>query len=220
MKYPLFAACGALFLTSCAGVRVLDTQTAAVVTERPRAIYIQPFSIVGAEYTGSHGGGVGERAIRESLAPATFTEMLKEEIEKMAPTRVLRPNEVAVQGWLVSGSLDVVHAGSRSVRLFSPPLYPGAGRSYVKFHVRVRDLDHAGVASDDKNDSALSRRGDIIYEFDVAGGSHATGKFGSITAPAGGVADPFDYRNAAERIRTALETDPHRYGQRESPTLR
>jgi hypothetical protein len=60
----------------------------------------------------------------------------------------------------------------------------------------------------------------VIYEFDVAGGSRFTGKRGSVTAPGLGYAVPFDYRNAAERIRHALEPDPHRYGLRTSTAIR
>jgi hypothetical protein len=54
----------------------------------------------------------------------------------------------------------------------------------------------------------------------VAGGSHGTGKFGSVTAPGLGYAVTFDYRNAAERIYEALTPDEYRYGLRDSPTIR
>jgi hypothetical protein len=60
----------------------------------------------------------------------------------------------------------------------------------------------------------------VIYEFDVAGGSHGTGKFGSVTAPGLGYAPPFDYRNAAERIYEALAPDEFHYGLRDSPSVR
>jgi hypothetical protein len=62
-------------------------------------------------------------------------------------------------------------------------------------------------------------KGAVIYEFDVAGGSHSTGKFGSITAPGLGYAVTFDYRNAAERIYEALTTDEFKFGLRDSPTI-
>jgi hypothetical protein len=60
----------------------------------------------------------------------------------------------------------------------------------------------------------------VIYEFDVAGGSHRTGKFGSVTAPGLGYAVTFDYRNAAEKIYSALATDEFRFGDRSSLSLR
>jgi hypothetical protein len=220
MKHALLALGTALLFTSCAGVRVADTQTAAVVTERPSAIYIEPFSVEGAEFTGYHAGGRGERPIRQSLAPAEFSQILKEELEKLAPARVLRPGEVAPEGWLVEGSLDVVHAGNPVKRLFGPPAVNPIGRSRVQIHVRVTDLGGRVVASDEKDSGTLSRRGQVIYEFDVAGGSRFTGKRGSVTAPGLGYAVPFDYRNAAERIRHALEPDPHRYGLRTSTAIR
>jgi hypothetical protein len=220
MKYTLPALCAALFLTSCAGVRVSDTQVAAVVTERPNAIYIQPFSVDGAEFVGDHAGGPGERPIRQSLAPAEFSNILKEELEKLAPARVLRPDEVATQGWLVQGSLDVVDAGNPVRRGVLPPQVNPAGQSRIVAHVRVIDLGSRSTASDDKDGSKLRRRGQVIYEFDVAGGSRLSGARGSIYAPGFGYSVPFDYRNAAERIRQALEPDPHRYGYRDSTTIR
>ena len=54
MKHTFLALGGVMLLTSCADMRVVDTQTAAVVTDRPRAIYIQPFSVEGAVFVGSH----------------------------------------------------------------------------------------------------------------------------------------------------------------------
>ncbi len=219
MKYTLIALGGAMLLASCADVRVVDTQTAAVVTERPRAIYIRPFSVEGAQFVGSHAGGAGQLPLRESLAPAEFSEDLKEELEKLAPARVLRPDEVATQGWLVSGSIEVVDAGSSAERFFSPPLPPGAGRSHIRIHVRVKDLDHRAVVADSKEGGALVRRGRIIYEFDVAGGSFASGRYGQMTAPGAGYSAPFDYRNAAERIRIAVEPDPHKFGDRPGWTM-
>jgi len=221
MKHTFVALGSALLLTSCAGVFVSNTQTAAVVTDRPNVIYIKPFSVEGVRFVGNHPGGEGERPIRESLAPAAFGENLREELEKLAPCRVLRSDEVAVQGWVVEGSIEEVDGGSRAARLFAPPLPPPTGRSHIKIHVRVRDLDHAPIASDSKDKGDVSRgHGHTIYEFDVAGGSRWTGHFGSVTAPSAGQSDWFDYRNAAERIRTALEVEPHRYGERVSPTIR
>lgn len=223
MKKTFLALGSAALLTSCAGVFVSDTQTAAVVTDRPHTIYIEPFSIAGAEYVGHHPGGPGERPIRESLAPAAFSEDLKEELEKLAPARVLRSDEVAVHGWLVQGSIEKVDAGNPTVRHFAPLfLFPPAGRSKIKIHVRVLDLDRVGIAASDKDVDVHSARGHVIYEFDVAGGSRWSSRFGGMEhpAPGAGYADWFDYRNAAERIRTALEVDSHKYGERTSPTIR
>lgn len=209
MKYTLPALCAALALSSCAGVRVVDTQVATGATN-PKVIYIRPFQVEGAEFRGEHAGGPGELPIRKSLAPAEFSIALKEELEKLAPTRILKDDEVATQGWLVDGAFDLVDAGR-------PSLSVG---SRIQIHVRITDLGTPAVAADTKDASTLSRRGQVIYEFDVAGGSNMGGFRGSIYAPGTGYATPFDYRNAAERIRHAIEPDPHRYGQRTSPTIR
>src|SRR6478736_2242097 len=84
MKYTLPALLAALLLTSCAGVHVVDTQVATGATD-PDVIYIRPFHVEGAEFTGEHAGGPGERPIRKSLAPAEFAIALQEELEKIAP---------------------------------------------------------------------------------------------------------------------------------------
>jgi hypothetical protein len=206
--------------TSCAGVKVVNVQTAAVVTERPHYIYIRPFSVEGAEFTGYHAGGFGERPIRQSLAPAEFSEALKEELERLAPTRVLLPDEAATEGWLVEGSIDKVGAGNPLKRAMSPPYLTPYGRSHIQIHVKVIDLSHAGEVVEAKSGSTLRRHGHVIYEFDLVGGSRFAGHDGTITSSGLGYPAMFDYRNAAERVRTALEPDPHRYGYRSSPTIR
>jgi hypothetical protein len=222
MKFaPLTLALGAVLLfTSCAGVHVVNTQTAAVVTSLPKAIYIQPFDVSTAEFRGAHSGGRGERPIRKSLAPIEFSQALKEELEKLAPTRVLLEDEVAPVGWLVEGTIDWVHAGSPVLRAVGPPMFNPKGRSHVRIHVRIIDLDHRGTLVEAKGGGSLARHGQVIYEFDVVGGSKLAGAYGSITAPSLGYATPFDYRNAAERIRTAINPDPHWYGMRTTPTIR
>jgi hypothetical protein len=220
IKYTLPAVCAALLFSSCAGVHVRETQVAAVVTERPQAIYIRPFSVEGAEFVGNHAGGPGERPIRQSLAPAEFSNILKEELEKLAPARVLQSDERAQLGWVVEGALEVVDAGSPTKRAFGPPQLNPMGKSRIVAHVRVRDLGRRHVAADDKDSGTLRGRGQVIYEFDVEGGSNLSGPRGSIYAPGLGYSVPFDYRNAAERIRHAIEPDPHRYGYRDSTTIR
>ncbi len=220
IKYTLLALCAALLFTSCAGVGVVDTQTAAVVTERPPAIYIRPFFVEGAEFSGHHPGGPGIQPIEKSKAPAEFANILRDELDKLAPTRVLKSNEVAPTGWLVEGTFEVVDAGHPAIRAAGLPQLTPWGRSYILLHVRVTDLGRPVVDADDKEAGTLVQRGRVIYEFDVEGGSRLSGPRGSIYAPGLGYAVPFDFRNAAERIRRTLELDPYRYGQRSSPTIR
>jgi hypothetical protein len=74
-------------------------------------------------------------------------------------------------------------------------------------------------AKDEKASGSLHRHGRIIYEFDVAGGSRWSGKYGTYVSPGLGNSVMFDYRNAADRIREALENDPHRYGDRGSTAI-
>lgn len=216
MKYSLFTLGAAFLMTSCAGVRVADTQVASGAA-KPSSIYIRPFDATASEFTGAHRGGRGERPIRQSLAGREFADALKLEMEKLAPARVIESDEFPTEGWLVEGSLDTVDGGSRAGRHLMGHL--GAGRSEVVIHVRIREVLSRHVSSD-KDANVLGRKGNVIYEFDLAGGSRGSGPAGSIYAPGAGHAAIFDYKNAAERVLMALSTDPHRYGTRSSPVIR
>ena len=218
MKNSLFALSAMLLLTSCAGVKVADTQVASGAVN-PRAIYIRPFDVSATEFTGHHSGGRGERPIRQSLAGREFANNLKVELEKLAPARVLEEDEVAPEGWLVEGSLDIVDGGSRVGRAAPVINHLGVGRSKVLIHVRISDVN-GYRASSDKDGAVLGQKGHVVYEFDLTGGSRLTGHHGSITAPGLGYSVPFDFKNAAERVMMALSVDPHRYGLRTSPTIR
>lgn len=218
MKHFLFALSATLLFTSCAGVRIADTQVASGATN-PSSIYIRPFDVTATEFRGSHRGGIGERPIRQSLAGREFADALKLELEKLAPARVIEEDEVPTEGWLVEGSLDVVHAGYPIVRALPVVSHFGPGRSKVLTHVRVSEVGGA-YAHSDKDVSVLTKKGRVIYEFDLTGGSRASGKLGSIYAPGLGYATPFDFKNGAERVLMALSRDPHRYGTRTSPTIR
>lgn len=211
----------ALILASCAGAYIKHTEVATGATN-PRAIYIRPFDVSQARFGGHHGDGPGrtgdgggEKPLRKSLAPAEFSEALKEELEKIAPTIVLKDDEVPPvgEGWLVEGYFEVVHAGSPILR--SPPIPHALGRSTVRIHVQILETAHL-KSSDPKSATG----GRTLYEFDVAGGSGFSGPYGSMHAPGLGYATPFDYRNAAERIYVALSPDPFKYGVRSSPIIR
>ncbi len=225
MKHSLFALSLALLLTACASVKVTHTDVATGATN-PRAIYLRPFDISDCVFTGRN-QSAGELPIRKSLAPAQFTEDLKEELELIAPALVLKDGDMPDNGWLVEGSIDLVNAGSPLARSEPVGNAMGTGSSHIMIHVRIIDMDaHHGVTTDAKDAAGAqthgvkTRKGVVIYEFDVAGGSHRTGKFGSVTAPGLGYAPPFDYRNAAERIYEALCPDEFRYGIRNSPSIR
>lgn len=219
MKHSVLALCSALLLASCAGVHVTHTDVATGATN-PKAIYIRPFDVTYTDYVGYHAGGSGERPIRRSLAPAEFSHDLRVELEKIAPAMVLKNDEVPPpNGWLVTGDFVLVSAGDPADRIAGTK----AGASKVKIHVRIIDLGSSDARGDVKESDAgkeqLAGRGNIIYEFDVEGGSGFTGQFGSTYAPGFGYSVPFDFKNAAERIREAISPDPHRYGDRTSTTI-
>lgn len=168
----------------------------------PRAIYIRPFCIDTATFVGDEAASAGEMPIREALTPIEFAGDLKEQLEKLAPARILKEDESPRVGWLVEGQFNVVDGGSPLARFFFGQV--GAGRSFLAMHVRITDVE----------------RSLVVYEFDVAGGSRLQGKLGTVRASGLGRATPFDLQNAAERIYLALEPNAFHYGARANVSLR
>lgn len=184
---------------SVAGVHMLNCGVGA---HDPRAIYIRPFCIDGATVEGDVAHSDGELPIRKALIPVSFATTLKEQLEKIAPARVLKDNEAPRVGWLVEGEFVRIDGGSPAARFFAGHF--GAGQSQLVMRVRVTDVE----------------AGALVYEFDVAGGSQLQGRAGSVRASGLGKATPFDLENAAERIYQTLDPNVHRYGTRANLALR
>src|SRR5689334_9000 len=101
MKYTLSAIAAAALMSGCAGTNVVSTQVAsAELHPRPSAIYIRPFAV--GEFRGDH-HGAGQEALTKGQAPMMFAEILRDELEKIAPVRILEPDEHPKAGWLVEG---------------------------------------------------------------------------------------------------------------------
>src|SRR3954465_2995369 len=136
---PLLALIPSLLLCSCADMDVTHTDvaggstrtTAAVDTKdfggmnpvphatncgigaaHPKAIYIRPFCVDNSTFTGDQTASEGEMPIRKALVPVSFAGSLKENLEKMAPTRILRDDETPRTGWLVEGEFQIVDGGN------------------------------------------------------------------------------------------------------------
>ena len=221
----LFAIASSLLLCSCANMYVTKSQVggggaAASVDAKdfgsevrmvtancgvgaydPSAIYIRPFCVDTAVFRGDVALSDGEMPIRKALTPIEFARDLKEQLEKIAPARILKPNEAPRTGWLVDGQFDIVNGGSRVGRFFLGQA--GVGRSMLALHVRVTDV----------------RSGIVLYEFDMAGGSRLQGKLGTVRASGLGRATHFDLQNAAERVYLTLSENPYRYGARANVSL-
>jgi hypothetical protein len=223
---PFLALLSSILLCSCADMYVVKTDVAGgsrrtttsdakdskgvymttncgVGAYGPKAIYIRPFCVDTAVFTGDQTNSDGEMPIRKALTPVEFAGVLKEQLEKMAPARILKDNETPKTGWLVEGEFTMVDGGSivgRSI-FFG---HFGAGQSHLALHVRVTDVD----------------KGVVVYEFDMAGGSNLQGRAGTLRASGLGYARSFDLVNAAERIYLVLSPNPFRYGTRTDMALR
>lgn len=167
----------------------------------PKAIYIRPFCIDTAVFRGDEALSDGEMPIRKALAPVEFAADLKEQLEKIAPARILKDTEAPRTGWLVTGHFTLIDGGDPYARFFAGTF--GAGQSALVLHVKITDID----------------RGLVVYEFDMDGGSRFQGRHGTLRASGLGRATHFDMVNAAERIYITLSTNPYRYGQRHDLTL-
>src|SRR5947207_12945761 len=131
---------------------VYMTTNCGVGAYAPKAIYIRPFCIDTAVFTGDQTNSDGEMPIRKALTPVEFAGVLKEQLEKIAPARILKGYETPRTGWLVEGEFTLVDGGSAEGRaLFG---HFGVGQSHLALHVRVTDVD----------------TGMVVYEFDMAGG--------------------------------------------------
>jgi len=190
----------ALLLVGCAQSTVRKTYV-ATTAPLPRSIYIQPFDISEAAFTGWMHPSSGEMPLRKAIAPLEFADDLKDELSKLAPTAVLKPGEKAPEGWVVSGKFDLVDAGDPVARKIPVAGILGAGRSTLVVHVKVTE----------------AKTGAVIHAFDVSGGSGGTGRWGNTGAPGSGNAIYHDMKNAAERIMLAISQDPHNYGLRTAP---
>jgi hypothetical protein len=167
----------------------------------PSAIYIRPFCIDTAVFQGDEALSDGEMPIRKALTPVEFAQDLKQQLEKIAPARILKDSERPRVGWLVEGQFDLVDGGSPLGRFFFGNF--GAGQSFLALHVKITDVE----------------RGMVVYEFDMAGGSRFQGKLGTVRASGLGRATHFDLQNAAERIYLTLSANPYRYGERANVSL-
>ena len=181
--------------------RVHMVTSCGVGASDPKAIYIRPFCIDAAVFQGDEASSSGEMPIRKALTPVEFAQDLKEELEKIAPARILKDHESPRMGWLVDGHFMRVDGGDPLARFFFGNL--GAGSSFLALHVRVTDVS----------------KGCVVYEFDMAGGSRLQGKLGTVRASGLGKATHFDLRNAAERIYITLSTNPYHYAARSDATL-
>ena len=109
---PLIAIASSLLLCSCADMYVtksrvggsgvaaptdtkdfgshvrMITANCGVGAYNPHAIYIRPFCVDTAKFTGDQAQTDGEMPIRKALAPVEFAEDLKEQLEKIAPARI------------------------------------------------------------------------------------------------------------------------------------
>src|SRR5256886_8726085 len=101
----------------------------------PQAIYIRPFCIDTAVFKGDEALSDGEMPIRKALAPVEFASDLKEQLEKIAPARILKDRESPRTGWLVEGHFQMIDWGNPYARHFAGCF--GAGQSFLALHVRI-----------------------------------------------------------------------------------
>lgn len=203
MKYLYLAIAAVITLSGCAGTRVVRTDVASGATS-PKSIYIRPFTV--HHFNGDH-KGKARQEILKSQAPAEFAVTLKEELETLAPAMVINDNEIPSEGWVVEGNLDLIHSGYPPLRAILGFL--GAGRSEIKVHVRVLD-----ATTRRSSDGKSGNKSNVLYEFDVRGGSRLSGAMGSLSSSGLGYSPSFDYRNAAMKITEVLTPNGARHAYR------
>jgi len=101
------------------------TNNCGVGASAPKAIYIRPFCIDTAVFSDDI-ATPGEAVILKAITPVEFAGSLKEQLEKLAPARVLKDDETPRTGWLVEGEFTLVES-----------THP----SRLALHVRITDVD-------------------------------------------------------------------------------
>src|SRR5256885_5680046 len=133
-----------ILLCSCADMYVTNTQvstpggrTAAAIDAKdygskgvhmitncgvgaynPRAIYLRPFCIDTAVFKGDEALSDGEMPIRKALTPVEFANDLKEQLEKLAPPRILKDTESPRTAGLGEGHFNLIDGGKPDSRFF------------------------------------------------------------------------------------------------------
>ncbi len=204
---PALLSLATLSFVGCANVEVTKTYVASGA-HHPSSIYIRPFTIAGATFVGDH-GPIGERPIRQSLAPAELGLALKQQLCKIAPAMVIDDNDLPEEGWIVDGNIDVVDGGNQALRFFFG--HVGVGRTTAIVHVRVSRAGGDIGESDGKGGAPEG----VLYAFDVKSSSKAAGPAGSVYSSGMGSSEMFDYRNIAEEVGKVLTPDPYKYGIRD-----
>jgi len=204
---PALLSLATLSFVGCANVEVTKTYVASGA-HHPSSIYIRPFTVATATFTGDH-GPAGELPIRQALAPAELSMALKEELAKIAPTMVIDDNDIPEEGWVVNGNIDLVDGGNQAQRFFAR--HTGAGRTTAVVHVRVTRAGEESGESDGKGGAPNG----VLYAFDVKSSSKLADAAGSVYSSGLGSSAMFDYRNIAEEVMRVLSPDPYRYGVRD-----
>jgi len=168
----------------------------------PKAIYIRPFCIDTAVFEGDQANSEGEMPIRKALSPVELAEDMKQDLERIAPARIINDHQTPRAGWLVEGRFERVDGGSPLGRFFIGNFE--GGRSFLALHVKITDVS----------------LGEVVYEFDMAGGSGDQGRLGTLRASGLGKAIHFDLRNASERMYIVLSTNPYRFAQHSDVVLK
>src|SRR5262245_58154237 len=113
------------------------TTNCGVGEANPSAIYIRPFCIDTATFRNDVAASDAEMPIRRALTPVTFAQDLKEELSKMAPTRILKDDEMPRVGWMVEGRVDNVNSNVSSLAMHVKV-------TDVEKHMVIYEFDMAG----------------------------------------------------------------------------
>jgi len=132
-----------------------DTVQGASRLQRPSAIYIRTFE-PGNNWEGDFGGKSREDFIRQELA--LFDQRLQSQLQEIAPASAV-PAPQPASGFLVTGQLTRVHAGSGAARYFVGGF--GVGAREVVGRVLVFDLAQSSTAP--------------VLSFNIEGGSRGEG---------------------------------------------
>lgn len=132
-----------------------ETVQGAPHLQRPSAIYIRTFE-PGNNWEGDFGGKSKEEFIRQEMA--LFDQRLQSQLQEIAPASSI-PATQPTSGFLVTGQLTRVNAGSGAARYFVGGF--GVGAREVVGRVQVFDLAQSSASP--------------VLSFNIEGGSRGEG---------------------------------------------
>jgi hypothetical protein len=135
----VISGCAALAFSACASVTVkdVDSSQGRKPTAAPKAYYVVPFSLAGANVK-EHPMRKNPGQLANEVQSLIANSLVSEISSTLGPAKLVSsPTAAGRNGWLVTGDITRINEGSRILRM---AIGLGAGGTKVETRVRVTNL--------------------------------------------------------------------------------